>query len=334
MEVWRLQELQDIANIVIYNGEDEILFQDDNNEARWSSDILTAAGFSTVKFLGDTQVFPRTIIISDIWKTFGFGTVVYLYYARAVFIASKLCEIIGDYEAENYRNHYINIKKAFRSSFMDKSGRIKSDTQSAYVISYKFGIIDMDETRENLVRKFIEDKGDLTTGFLGVKFLLPTLCDIGRSDIAYGMITNTNYPGWGYSVVNGATTIWEHWDSYTKQSGIRKGMNSFNHYSLGSCTEWMYEYCRGINPDIENPGFKKVVFAPYFDLTGKITSANGHYDTDYGRISVEWKNDHGCFEYKVSVPEEIKCDFVFNGMEVLSNSAADNYYTFRLTAML
>ena len=67
-----------IANIVIYNGEDEILFQDDNNEARWSSDILTAAGFSTVKFLGDTQVFPRTIIISDIWKTFGFGTVVYL----------------------------------------------------------------------------------------------------------------------------------------------------------------------------------------------------------------------------------------------------------------
>jgi len=52
---------------------------------------------------------------------------------------------------------------------------------------------------------------------------LPTLCDIGHSDIAYHLITNREYPGWGYSVVNGATTIWEHWDSYTESDGIKKG---------------------------------------------------------------------------------------------------------------
>jgi len=254
-----------------------------------------------------------------------------LYYARAAFIASKLCEIIGDYEAEYYHTLYLSIKQAFRASFIDEIGKIKSDTQSAYVIAYKFGIIDIDEVRENLVRKFEEDKGELTTGFLGVRFLLPTLCDIGRSDIAYALVTNTNYPGWGYSVVNGATTIWEHWDSYTKQNGIRKGMNSFNHYSLGSCTEWMYEYCLGINPDLDKPGFQKVIFAPYFDLTGKITEVKGHYDTDYGRISVEWQNNQGIFEYKASVPVEIACEFAFPGMKVLRNSVVNKRHTFHLS---
>ena len=271
------------------------------------------------------------------WLSLGTSTdknvVSTLYYARAAFIASRLCEIIGDYEADYYHTLYLSIKQAFRASFMDEIGRIRSDTQSAYVIAYKFGIIDIDEVRENLVRKFEEDKGELTTGFLGVRFLLPTLCDIGRSDIAYKLITNTDYPGWGYSVVNGATTIWEHWDSYTKQNGIRKGMNSFNHYSLGSCTEWMYEYCLGINPDTENPGFKRVTFAPCFDLTGRITSASGHYDTEYGRISVEWQNNHGIFEYKVSMPAEIECEFVFKGMEVLHNRVTDKEHSFELVSV-
>ena len=253
-----------------------------------------------------------------------------LYYARAAFIAWKLGEIIGDFETQYYHTLYGNIKNAFRDRFMDQAGRIKSDTQSAYVIAYKFGLIDREEARENLVRKFEEDKGELTTGFLGVRFLLPTLCDIGRSDIAYRLITNTEYPGWGYSVVNGATTIWEHWDSYTKKSGIRKGMNSFNHYSLGSCTEWMYEYCLGIIPDIANPGFQKVTFAPCFDLTGKITSACGYYDTDYGRIGVEWHKDTDCFRYKASVPAAVMCEFVFEGMEVLSEQVEGGEHCFRL----
>lgn len=72
------------------------------------------------------------------------------------------------------------------------------------------------------MRKFEEDDGRLTAGFLGIKFLLSTLCDIGRSDIVYALITNTYYPGWGYSVINGATTIWKHWDSYTRENGIKK----------------------------------------------------------------------------------------------------------------
>ena len=180
------------------------------------------------------------------------------------------------------------------------------------------------------MRKFSEDDGKLSTGFLGIRFLLPTLCDIGRSDIAYKLITNREYPGWGYSVINGATTIWERWDSYTKENGIKKGMNSFNHYSLGSCTEWMYTYCLGIRPSFENPGCRKIDFVPHIDRSGKLTSASGHYDTDYGRVSVEWSRKGDIFTYKAIVPQEIQYSFSFPEMEIIAQSENENTFVFEL----
>ncbi len=253
-----------------------------------------------------------------------------IYYARAAYLASELCRIIGDYEQDYYKTLYNNIKQAFRKKFIDENGKIFSDTQSAYVISYSFGLIDFDEVKTNLIRKFDEDDGKLTTGFLGIKFLLPVLCDIGRGDIAYSLITSTDYPSWGYSVVNGATTIWERWNSYTEKDGILKGMNSFNHYSLGSCTQWMYEYCLGIRPSLECAGFKKVTFAPIFDFSGKITHASGYYDTDFGRISVDWHTDGDTVKYTVSLPKEIECDFDFSTLKVLNKNFKNDTYEFLL----
>ena len=250
-----------------------------------------------------------------------------LYYARAVKLAEWMCQVIGDTEKEYYSSLFEKIKTAFKNRFVDEEGKILSDTQSLYVIAFKFGLINKDEVKKHLERKFKEDNGKLTTGFLGIKFLLPTLCDIGRSDIAYSLLTSTEFPGWGYSVVNGATTIWEHWDSYTIENGIRKGMNSFNHYSFGSCTEWMYEYCLGICPS-EISGFKNVTFRPYFDRNGVITSSKGHYDTGFGVITVEWKKCDDCFEYVVHIPEWCNYNFDFSDMSVMEQSQIDRTYRF------
>ncbi len=224
-----------------------------------------------------------------------------LYYARAASLAAFMCGILGDTEEAYYKNLFEKIKAAFRQKFMDKDGILLSDTQSVYVIAYKFDIISKDEAAKQLSRKLEESGGKLTTGFLGTKFLLPTLCDIGRADIAYSILTSREFPGWGYSIQNGATTIWEHWDSYTVEGGIRKGMNSFNHYSFGSCVEWMYEYCLGIR-HAEEGGFQRVIFAPVFDESGKITSARGHYDAEKGRIEAAWTKIDGGFEYTARVP--------------------------------
>ncbi len=245
-----------------------------------------------------------------------------LYYARAAKLAEWMCGVIGDTERDHYAALYQRIKTAFRNHFIDNEGKITSDTQSLYVIAYKFGVIDKKEVTVHLLRKFKEDGGKLTTGFLGIKFLLPTLSDIGREDIAYGLMASTEFPGWGYSVVNGATTIWEHWDSYTEASGIRPGMNSFNHYSFGSCTEWLYEYCLGIRPTDEG-GFKKVLLAPRFDASGKITSAKGYYDTPLGRITARWEKLDVGFEYVVEMPKEIEYEFDFGTMTVMNEEVSD-----------
>ena len=253
-----------------------------------------------------------------------------LYYARAAYLAGEICSIMGDFEKERYAALYEKIKKAFTARFIDREGKIRSDTQSAYVIAYAFGIISLEELKKHLVRKLEENNGKLTTGFLAIKYLLPTLCDIGRADLAYSIMTSREFPGWGYSVMNGATTIWEHWDSYTEQNGIRKGMNSFNHYSFGSCTEWMFEYCLGIRPQIDAPGFKRVLFAPVLDMSGKIRHAEGHYDTPFGRISVKWQAEGEFFRYEVDCPAQIDKSFAFGEMKVTNKSTQSTKTTFWL----
>ncbi|MBQ3075550.1 MAG: alpha-L-rhamnosidase, partial [Clostridia bacterium] len=253
-----------------------------------------------------------------------------LFYGHAALICAELGRAVGDFETARYEALYEKIKKAFAEVFVDADGRIESDTQTCYVIAYKFGFISKESARKHLERKFREDEGKLTCGFLGVRFLLPTLCDVGLSHIAYRLITSDEYPGWGYSVVNGATTIWEHWDSYTKEHGIRDGMNSFNHYSFGSCTEWMYEYVLGIRSQMEKPGFEKVSFIPYFCHDGSITSVKGYYNSVKGRIDVEWETNGDVFTYRVTLPEEMERSFEFPEMKVLSEKQEGKTCVFEL----
>ncbi|MBQ9805584.1 MAG: family 78 glycoside hydrolase catalytic domain [Clostridia bacterium] len=261
------------------------------------------------------------------------GLVSTAYYAYACKLAMEFCEILHyREEAEEYSALFAFVKSAFRARFLTEEGRLTSDTQSAYLLGYQFGLLEREEAKPNLLRTLRRANNKLTTGFLGVKYLLPTLCEFGESDLAYEIITNREYPGWGYSVLNGATTIWEHWDSYTKDRGILGGMNSFNHYSLGSCTEWMYAYCLGIQPDDTEVGFRtKLNLHPYMDKTGRITVACGYYTAPAGRIYVEWeRKPDGCYLYHADVPESIEVDFAFDGMKTLSKIAKDGHYTYLL----
>lgn len=261
------------------------------------------------------------------------GVISTLYFARSAYDCAELCHVLGDFEEQHYRELYENVKKAFRDRYIDQNGKILSDTQSCYIVAYKFGIISKEEARVNMIRKLKEDNGHLTSGFLGIKFLLPTLCEVGLVDDAYRIMASTDFPGWGYSVKHGATTIWERWNSYTVEDGIMGGMNSFNHYSFGSCTEWMYEYCLGINPYFDKPAFQKVTFRPYFDRSGVVTSAEGHYDSDFGTIKVDWKLEDGVYTYTVTVPEAIEYDFDFVNLEKIGYEKTGETHVFKLKAI-
>ena len=119
---------------------------------------------------------------------------------------------------------------------------------------------------------------------------------------AYQLLQQTSYPSWLYSVENGATTIWERLNSYTKENGFggNNSMNSFNHYSFGAVGAWMINNSLGIARD--EPGFKKFVLQPTPDPTGKITFAKGYYDSMYGKITSEWEVFDKQVVYTINIP--------------------------------
>ena len=138
-------------------------------------------------------------------------------------------------------------------------------TQTAAVLSLYFNLLEADEktkAKSFLIEDIIENKYHITTGFLGLSFLMPVLSSIDRNDIAWKVLVNNEFPSWFFMIDNGATTLWERWDSYHPDKGFYDPtMNSFNHCSLGCVGEWLFTGIAGINR-IE-PGFKKVEIKPF-----------------------------------------------------------------------
>ena len=129
------------------------------------------------------------------------------------------------------------------------------NTQCCYAMALKFDLLP-EELRPKAAQYLEDDikaKGwHLSTGFVGVSYLLPVLTQAGKVDTAYRLLMQDTFPSWLFSVKHGATTIWERWDGWTPERGFQDpGMNSFNHYSLGSCGQWLFDTVAGIGLDPE-----------------------------------------------------------------------------------
>lgn len=225
------------------------------------------------------------------------------YHAHSNRLMADLAGTLGKKEdAARYRQRFGEIREAFRKEYIRPDGKIGNDTQTGYLAALKFDLLTEEEriaAAKHLVAAIAARDGHLGTGFLGVNLLLPVLSDIGRHDLAYALIQKKSYPSWGYSVEQGATTIWERWNSYTLESGFGDvGMNSFNHYAYGACVEWLYQTVLGITP--LEPGFGRISIAPV--PGGGMSHAAGHYDSIRGRISSGWKIDAGKLALEVTIP--------------------------------
>lgn len=182
------------------------------------------------------------------------------------------------------------------------------DTQTSYALLLAFGLV-RDEMKQKVTQQFInsitrQSVGDdgkvypeysLMTGFIGTAWIAKALTNAGRSDVAYRMLLNRKFPSWLYPVTQGATSIWERLNSYTKTNGFggNNNMNSFNHYAFGSVTSWLMQHVLGIDRDEQSPAFKHFVLTPVPDVTGQLSFAKGHYDSMYGRIESGWERRTG-----------------------------------------
>ena len=227
------------------------------------------------------------------------------YMAYSARLIGKMCDLIGDAEVAHYDALYEDIKQTIREKFMLKDGTLSEDTQTAYVLAYTFGIMTAEEVKPHLLASLEKHHHHLATGFVGVKYLLPVLCELGEYDLAYEVFTQKDFPSWCYPVVNGATTMWEAWNCYVKGVGFGTSRTgSFNHYAFGAVCEWMYTMMLGIRYTQEG-----IVICPMIDESGRITWAKGSTVCQEGEIAVEWKNhEDGWTELLVQKSDEIPLD--------------------------
>lgn len=235
------------------------------------------------------------------------------YFVHDLDIMIYVSKVLGkDERATHYEALRKNAIKYFTKNFM-KRGKLIEKTQCNKIIALAFDLVDEDyaKTLANELAEQIHENGDrLSCGFLGTYNLCPALSKYGKDKTAYNLLLQRNEPSWLYSVDQGATTIWERWNSYTKKNGFGDvGMNSFNHYAYGAIGEWMYRFMAGI--EAAEPGFTKIKLQPRIDMRTQdelpegqknITFVKASYKSASGMIKSEWSTEDG-FVYKCSVPK-------------------------------
>jgi alpha-L-rhamnosidase len=227
------------------------------------------------------------------------------YFAQSARLVGRMAKALGrEEDAKAYEALFQRIKAAFDESYVTPDARVKGDTQTSYLLALANDLLPKEQraaATDHLLEQLKAHDWHLTTGFLGVRHLLPVLTDTGHVDVAYRLLETETFPSWLYPVEHGATTIWERWDGYTVDKGFQDpGMNSFNHYAMGSVGEWLYETVGGIRLDDAHPGYKHFVVAP--KPGGSITSARAEHRSAYGTIVSDWRVAGGEVILDVTVP--------------------------------
>ncbi len=227
------------------------------------------------------------------------------YFYSACVMTAEIAHILGDIETEN---HYINlseiVKKRFNDNFVDantgKVGTYEYGVQTAQCVPLYHGII-FEENRK-IVAKYLKDSlkdtdGHISTGTYGTKCILEILSSYGYLKEAYEMVEKKDYPGWGYMIENGATTLWEEWGG----GKVVPWGGSLNHNALCPVGEWLYRHVAGMRPEKNSVAYEKIVFAPALELP--IDSAACSHKTVRGDASISWRKDGNTATVDICVPK-------------------------------
>ncbi|WP_205752778.1 alpha-L-rhamnosidase [Cryptosporangium phraense] len=225
------------------------------------------------------------------------------YFAQSAALIASAARVIKK-DAQPYEDLHARIKDAFIDAFVEDDGRVVGDTQTGYLLALAFDLLPshlVEPAFERLAADVEKRDHHLTTGFVGVALLCPTLAAHGRADLAYALLHQDTYPSWGYSIVHGATTIWERWDGWTADRGFQAAqMNSFNHYSLGSIGDWLYGGVAGIDQAPDSVGYRSLVLRP--TIGGRLGFARASQETVRGRVASGWRLADGEVVVDVEIP--------------------------------
>jgi alpha-L-rhamnosidase len=217
------------------------------------------------------------------------------YYARVAQLTSQVASVLGHApEARQYRALATRGAQAVNRRFLDtRAGRYADGRQGADLFPLAFGLVPPEHRKAilaDVLRNLESRGGHLDTGILGTPLLLDVLTESGHTDRAYQSMTQTTFPGYGFPLSKGATTLWEDWN----------GGSSHNHPMFGSFSAWLYRSLAGIRPDPAHPGLKRVILRP--ETAPGLASAGAHHDGPYGRVSCRWRRTASGLSVSLTVP--------------------------------
>lgn len=244
------------------------------------------------------------------------------YFAHSAETLAKMARALGRTDDEKkYAELSASVKQAFRERFVSAEGAVQGETQGGYALSLHYGMIPGAQRQaavDHLVQAIDAYGGRLSTGIITTHRMMLELSRNGRNDLAYRLFESRQCPSWGFMIDNGATTIWERWDSYVpgrKSLGREKAallqlpktpgfqtnsMNSFNHQEFASVGEWIYRVILGIEPDESQPGYKHFFLRP--QPGGSLDWARGSLHSVRGLIGVDWRLAGDALTLEVIVP--------------------------------
>ncbi len=219
-------------------------------------------------------------------------------------------------EADRYAATAERLRVNFRERYAKPDGSLRVETQSATVLALETRMFEEAESlgaAARLAERIAKNDTRMATGFLGTKPLLLALTANGQLDLACRLFQSRKFPSWGYEVEQGATSVWERWDSFTKEHGFdgatgknNAAMNSFSHYAFGAVMQWGFQTLAGI--DTDGPGFRHIIIQPHVPSVqsnpdGKpLDWVRASYDHPRGRILSEWKRHRGKLMFKIIIP--------------------------------
>jgi alpha-L-rhamnosidase len=216
-------------------------------------------------------------------------------------IAAKVAHVLGKTSEEQaLRARAEAIRKGFNARYFDAAkGYYDNGSQGAQVLANALGLATKETSGRSLSHLFNEiayhSDSHLTTGILATKHLLPLLGRMGDLDLAYDVATQTTYPGWGYMIEQGATTVWELWQKRTGPS-----MNSHNHAMFGSIGDWFITDLAGIRRVAGGEGYTQVRIQP--GVTRELRWAAGNFETQRGTVASSWRRLDDGLRLEVAVP--------------------------------
>jgi alpha-L-rhamnosidase len=221
-------------------------------------------------------------------------------YRETARIMSQMARILGrNADEKRYSELASQIKSAYADKFIDgETGKVGPGSQASQAFALSLGMIDDGDTGEKAFQCLLNDiknehDGHLSTGIFGTRLMLDLLSARGHAPVAYGIVNQRSFPGWGYMLDNGATTLWEHW-------ALSENTFSHNHPMFGSVSQWFFHRLGGIRPHPESIGFDRIIIRP--EIVDDLEWVKCRYDSVRGPISSKWQKRNGRLHLDIEIP--------------------------------